>query len=421
MSAPSQSTAPQEAALGTRLGELARVFFKLGVIGFGGPAAHIAMMEDEVVERRRWLSRQHFLDLIGATNLIPGPNSTEMTMHVGYARAGWLGLAVAGTSFIVPAALSTGLLAWAYVEYGTLPAVEPFLVGIKPAVLAVILGALWRLGKKAIKGWMLAVLAAIVSILLVAGLSEIAALVLGGVAGMLGLVALRRTVANREGSGGDANGTDANGPSDDPGDSGPGVKRGWLALLAIPAGFVQATAAATAVPLWQLGLFFLKVGAVLYGSGYVLIAFLEGDLVNTYGWLTQQQLLDAVAIGQFTPGPVLTTATFIGYVLGGVPGAIVATIGIFLPAFVFAGLLHPIVPKLRKSVWTAAFLDAINAAAVALMAVVTVQLGLDVLTGWLPVAIFLVAAVLALRYKVNAAWLVLGGALVGWLGAMAGF
>ncbi|MEM6784348.1 MAG: chromate efflux transporter [Bacteroidota bacterium] len=409
MSTSSQSTAPQEATLGTRLSELARVFFKLGVIGFGGPAAHIAMMEDEVVERRRWLSRQHFLDLIGATNLIPGPNSTEMTMHVGYARAGWLGLAVAGTSFIVPAAVSTGLLAWAYVEYGTLPAVEPFLVGIKPAVLAVILGALWRLGKKAIKGWMLAVLAAVVSVLLVAGLSEIAALVLGGVAGMLGLVALRRKAATREKA-----------QADDPGDAGPGVRRGWLALLPIPAGLVQATAASTAVPLWQLGLFFLKVGAVLYGSGYVLIAFLEGDLVNTYGWLTQQQLLDAVAIGQFTPGPVLTTATFIGYVLGGVPGAIVATVGIFLPAFVFAGLLHPIVPKLRKSVWTAAFLDAINAAAVALMAVVTVQLGLDVLTGWLPVAIFIVAAVLALRYKVNAAWLVLGGALVGWLGATLG-
>ncbi|MEL6770582.1 MAG: chromate efflux transporter [Bacteroidota bacterium] len=413
MSTPPSTSAPPDVPLGARLGELARVFFKLGVIGFGGPAAHIAMMEDEVVERRRWLSRQHFLDLIGATNLIPGPNSTEMTMHVGYARAGWVGLAVAGTSFIVPAALSTGLLAWAYVEYGTLPAVEPFLVGIKPAVLAVILGALWRLGKKAIKGWMLAVLAALVSVLLVAGLSEIAALVLGGVAGMLGLVALRRRSTNEDPP--EDNDSDA---SDEAKAS---IKRGWLALLPIPAGLVQATAAATAaVPLWKLGLFFLKVGAVLYGSGYVLIAFLEGDLVNDYGWLTQQQLLDAVAIGQFTPGPVLTTATFIGYVLGGVPGAVVATVGIFLPAFVFAGLLHPIVPKLRTSPWTAAFLDAINAAAVALMAVVTVQLGLDVLTGWLPVAIFAVAAVLALRYKVNAAWLVLGGALAGWLGATLG-
>ncbi|MEO1076221.1 MAG: chromate efflux transporter [Bacteroidota bacterium] len=413
MSTPPSTSAPPDVPLGARLGELARVFFKLGVIGFGGPAAHIAMMEDEVVERRRWLSRQHFLDLIGATNLIPGPNSTEMTMHVGYSRAGWLGLAVAGTSFIVPAALSTGLLAWAYVEYGTLPAVEPFLVGIKPAVLAVILGALWRLGKKAIKGWMLAVLAALVSVLLVAGLSEIAALVLGGVAGMLGLVALRRRSTTEDPP--EDNDPDA---SDETKAS---IKRGWLALLPIPAGLAQATAAATAaVPLWKLGLFFLKVGAVLYGSGYVLIAFLEGDLVNDYGWLTQQQLLDAVAIGQFTPGPVLTTATFIGYVLGGVPGAVVATVGIFLPAFVFAGLLHPVVPKLRTSPWTAAFLDAINAAAVALMAVVTVQLGLDVLTGWLPVAIFAVAAVLALRYKVNAAWLVLGGALAGWLGATLG-
>ena len=413
MSTPPPTSAPPDAPLGARLGELARVFFKLGVIGFGGPAAHIAMMEDEVVERRRWLSRQHFLDLIGATNLIPGPNSTEMTMHVGYARAGWVGLAVAGTSFIVPAALSTGLLAWAYVKYGTLPAVEPFLVGIKPAVLAVILGALWRLGKKAVKGWMLAVLAALVSVLLVAGLSEIAALVLGGVAGMLGLVALRRRSTT-----GDPPKDNA---PDDSDKAKASIKRGWLALLPIPAGLVQATAAAAgAVPLWKLGLFFLKVGAVLYGSGYVLIAFLEGDLVNDYGWLTQQQLLDAVAIEQFTPGPVLTTATFIGYVLGGVPGAGVATVGIFLPAFVFAGLLHPVVPKLRTSPWTAAFLDAINAAAVALMAVVTVQLGLDVLTGWVPVAIFAGAAVLALRYKVNAAWLVLGGALAGWLGATLG-
>ncbi|MEM9997103.1 MAG: chromate efflux transporter [Bacteroidota bacterium] len=417
-SAPHDAPAadPAPASREQRLGELARLFFKLGVIGFGGPAAHIAMMEDEVVERRRWLSRQHFLDLIGATNLIPGPNSTEMTMHVGYARAGWLGLAVAGTSFIVPAALSTGILAWAYVEYGTLPAVEPFLVGIKPAVLAVILGALWRLGKKAIKGWMLAVLGAAVGALLLAGVSEIAALVVGGVIGMGVLVAVRRSQAPTPPSD-EAHENDAP-PDDAHPDDTSSAKRGWLALLPIPASALPALAlpsVAASVPLWQLGLFFFKVGAVLYGSGYVLIAFLEGDLVDGYGWLTQQQLLDAVAIGQFTPGPVLTTATFIGYVLGGVPGAIIATLGIFLPAFVFAGLLHPIVPKLRKSVWTAAFLDAVNAAAVALMAVVTLQLGLSVLDGWLPITIFAVAAVLALRYKINAAWLVLGGALAGWL------
>ncbi|NNF58745.1 MAG: chromate efflux transporter [Rhodothermaceae bacterium] len=387
-----------------RLGELARLFFKLGVIGFGGPAAHIAMMEDEVIERRGWIDRQHFLDLIGATNLIPGPNSTEMTMHVGYARAGWPGLFVAGGSFIFPAALLTGLFAWAYVEFGTLPAVEPFLLGIKPAVMAVILGALWRLGKKAVKSALLAGLGVAVSAALLLGVSEVPALLIGGVVGMLVLVLL-----GHDGTNGTA--ASPQGPALSP-------KKAGLLLLAQPAA-AGATGVAGGVSLWKLGLFFLKVGAVLYGSGYVLIAFLEGDLVDGYGWLTQQQLLDAIAIGQFTPGPVLTTATFIGYVLAGVPGAIVATLAIFLPSFMFVGILHPIVPRLRKSRWTAAFLDAINVSAVALMAVVTLQLGRNVLISPLTWGIFLVAAVLALRYKVNAAWLVLGGAGVGWLGSWA--
>ena len=387
-----------------RLGELARLFFKLGVIGFGGPAAHIAMMEDEVIERRGWIDRQHFLDLIGATNLIPGPNSTEMTMHVGYARAGWLGLFVAGGSFIFPAALLTGLFAWAYVEFGTLPAVEPFLLGIKPAVMAVILGALWRLGKKAVKSALLAGLGVAVSAALLLGVSEVPALLIGGVVGMLILVLLGH------------DGTNGAAPPLKSKASSP-TKAGLL-LLAQPAA-AGAAGVAGGVSLWKLGLFFLKVGAVLYGSGYVLIAFLEGDLVGGYGWLTQQQLLDAIAIGQFTPGPVLTTATFIGYVLAGVPGAIVATLAIFLPSFVFVGILHPIVPRLRKSKWTAAFLDAVNVSAVALMAVVTLLLGRSVLISPLTWGIFLVAAVLALRYKVNAAWLVLGGAIVGWLGSWA--
>lgn len=382
-----------------RIRELARVFFKLGILGFGGPAAHIAMMEEEVVERRKWIDRQHFLDLIGATNLIPGPNSTEMTMHVGYSRGGWLGLFVAGGSFIFPAALITGILAWAYVAYGQLPAVEPFLIGIKPAVLAVILGALWRLGKKAIKGPALAVLGAIVAAALLLGIAEIPALLAGGVVGMGILVML-----------GNARNSGASPPSGS-------AKSFVLPMLLQPA---SGAAAAATISTWKLGLFFLKVGAVLYGSGYVLIAFLEGDLVDNYGWLTQQQLLDAIAIGQFTPGPVLTTATFIGYILAGLPGAIVATLGIFLPAFIFTGILHPIVPKLRKSKWTAGFLDAINASAVALMAVVTFSLGRNVLIDILPVAIFLVAAVLSLRYKVSTVWLVLGGAVVGAVGALAG-
>ncbi len=375
------------------LGVLARVFFKLGVIGFGGPAAHIAMMEDEVVERRGWLSRQHFLDLIGATNLIPGPNSTEMTMHVGYERARWPGLFVAGGSFIFPAALSTGLLAWLYVRYGEVPAVAPFLAGIKPAVMAVILGALWRLGKKAGKSWTLAFLGLAVGAALALGLGELWALLAGGIIGMAVLALWKKR-----------------------GEEGERAKVVFPVVpqdsLVVAAG---ATGAAAGVSLWALGLFFLKVGAILYGSGYVLIAFLEGGLVQDYGWLTEQQLLDAIAIGQFTPGPVLTTATFIGYVLGGVPGAVVATLGIFLPAFVFVGILNPIVPRLRESKWSAAFLDAVNVSAVALMAVVTLELGAGVLVSPGAWVIFAVATVLALRFKVNAAWIVLGGALAGWL------
>ncbi|MDX1419397.1 MAG: chromate efflux transporter [Rubricoccaceae bacterium] len=379
-----------------RLAELARLFLKLGVVAFGGPAAHIAMMEDEVVERRGWMTRQHFLDLIGATNLIPGPNSTEMVMHVGYERAGGRGLAVAGACFIGPAVLLTGLAAWFYVRFGSLPAVEPFLYGIKPAVLAVILGALWKLGRKAVTGWRLGVLAVGVAAAVLAGVNEVWALLAGG---LLGMLWLRLT-----------------GPPSDAAERLLPIllfqarpDTGAVALAAGVAG------AAAGVSLWKLGLFFLKVGAVLYGSGYVLIAFLEGGLVQDYGWLTQAQLLDAVALGQFTPGPVLSTATFIGYVLAGVPGAAVATLGIFLPSFVFVRLLNPLIPRLRASAWLSAFLDAVNAAAVALMAAVTVELGADVLVSWPAWVIALGAAVLALRYKVNAAWLVLGGAVLGWL------
>ena len=426
-----------------RLGELARLFLKLGVIGFGGPAAHIAMMEDEVVVRRRWLTRQHFLDLIGATNLIPGPNSTEMTMHVGYERGGWAGLFVAGGCFILPAVLLTGTLGWLYVTYGTLPEVQPFLAGINPAVLAVIVGALWRLGKKAMTGWRLVPVGLGVAALLVAGLSEIAALLLGGAAGTLWL---------RFGGGGKEEGKRGRGKEGERGrreererGKGKGVEDGQaqasnpepqtpnaepqtpnpkhetrntkhqtlLPFLVVPAAIVAAQAAA--VPLWKLGLFFLKVGAILYGSGYVLVAFLEGDLVEGYGWLTETQLLDAIAIGQFTPGPVLTTATFIGYVLGGVPGALVATAGIFLPSFIFVAILNPLVPKLRRSPWTSAFLDAVNVSAVALMLVVSVELGIAALDSWIAWLIFGLAAVAALRFRTNAAYIVLGGALLGWL------
>ena len=389
--------------------QLARLFFKLGIVGFGGPAAHIAMMEDEVVVRRNWMSREHFLDLVGATNLIPGPNSTEMTMHVGYTVAGAAGLVVAGASFILPAALITGAFAWLYVRYGELPQVEPLLFGIKPAVLAVILGAVWRLGKTAAKSRRLIITGAAVAAMVLLGLNEVIALLLGGVGGALWLRAgeaptavllpfpqakttlehLVRRLSERVGNAAETIGAD---------------RLAWLA---------QAPAAGPAV--WQLGLFFLLVGSILYGSGYVLIAFLEGWLVHDFGWLTQQQLLDAIAIGQFTPGPVLTTSTFIGYVLAGTAGAVVATAAIFAPSFLFVLILNPWVPRMRQSAWTAAFLDAVNASAVGLMVAVVISLGTTTLTSWQAWLIALGAAVLLLRWRVSAPWLVLGGAAVGWL------
>ena len=378
---------PTSPPLSSRLAELARLFFTLGVVGFGGPAAHIAMMEDEVVQKRQWMTPQAFLDLIGATNLIPGPNSTEMTMHVGFARAGWLGLFVAGASFILPAAGLTLVLAWLYVQTAEIPTLEPLLAGIPAAVLAVIAGALWRLGKKAIPSVSLALLATAVAALLLLGVREIPALLLGGGVGGLALFALRRR-------------------STPPAAVSIGVP--WLAVA-------MQGAVAAAPSLGTLALFFLKVGSVLYGSGYVLVAYLEADLVGRYGWLTQTQLLDAIALGQLTPGPVLTTATAVGYLVQGVPGAAVATLAIFLPAFVFTGLLHPLVPRLRQYLLTASLLDAINAASVALMAVVTVRLAvgtLDTAAAW---AIALAAVFLVFRRGVHVVWLVGGAALVGWI------
>lgn len=385
-----------------RLGEVAKLFLKLGAIGFGGPVAHIAMMEDEVVKRRQWLTRQHFLDLLGATNLIPGPNSTEMAIHVGYIYAGWWGLIVSGVCFILPAVLITGGLAWVYVTYGNLPQVAPLLYGIKPAVLAVIINALWGLGKKAVKTQKLLIIAlGVVALLMLLKLNEVVALLIGGVLGMIWL--------------------QMGGKGNQPGD-----KANFLIASLATGTTLKATAAAGVsavnVSLWKLGLFFLKVGSVLFGGGFVLVAFLQGELVQEYGWLTQQQLLDAIAIGQFTPGPILSTATFIGYILAGIPGAIVATVGIFLPSFAFTAALNPLVPRLRASKWTAAFLDAVNVSAVALMAVVTLQLGMATLTvpkapfvDIFAVAIALISAVLVIRYKINAAWLVLGAALMGWV------
>lgn len=360
----------------------------MGCLAFGGPSAHIAMLEDEVVERRQWMSRQHFLDLVGATNLIPGPNSTEMMMHVGYERHGWLGSFLAGGLFVLPAALITTLLAWVYVEFGDLPQLAPLLWGIKPAVLVVILGAVWRLGTRALKGWRKALIGLGVLLGVAAGFNEILVMFAGALIGAfwLQVTSQRATLY------------------------------GLILFPALTAAGAGAAAIERAdVSLGALALFFLKVGAVLYGSGYVLVAFLEGGLVERLGWLSSQQLLDAIAVGQMTPGPVLSTATFIGYLLLGVPGAAVSTVAIFLPSCLFVGLLNPIVPRLRRRPWTAAFLDAVNAAAVALMAAVIVKLGSVTLTSWPSWGIALLAAVAFFRFRLSAVWLVLGGGLLGYL------
>jgi chromate transporter len=363
------------------LGEIVRLFLRLGFTAFGGPAAHIAMMHDEVVVRRRWMDEQHFLDLIGATNLIPGPNSTEMAIHVGYERGGWRGLILAGLCFILPAAFIVGVLAWAYVRFGATPAGEALLYGIKPVIIAVVAQALWKLGRTALRGWLLVVVGAAVFALYLFGVNELLLLAAGG----LVLLAAR------------------------------GVRPGVGLLLLVPPGAALWLQAASEVSLNRLFLIFLKVGAVLYGSGYVLLAFLHGDLVQRLGWLTDQQLLDAVAIGQFTPGPVFTTATFVGYVLADVPGAVVATVGIFLPSFVFVAAINRIVPAIRRSPWAAAILDGVNAVALGLMAGVTVQLGRAALVDPLTIVLAAVAALLLFRYRVNSAWLVLGGAAAGLL------
>ncbi|MEM7725701.1 MAG: chromate efflux transporter [Cyanobacteria bacterium P01_A01_bin.45] len=389
-----------------RLSELAKLFLKQGIIGFGGPAAHIAMMEEEVVEKRKWISREHFLDLIGATNLIPGPNSTEMAIHVGYSYAGIPGLIVAGICFILPAVLITTLFAWIYTTFGTLSALQPLLYGIKPAVLAVIIGALWRLGKKAFKNTQLLLIAFGVIPLLILGINEAFALLLGGILGMFWLQANR----------------DRKNPPNQTVQmiiAGLNLSAIWKSSVAVAAQTVG-----TVTPsIWQLGLFFLKVGTVLFGSGYVLIAFLEGELVNQYGWLTQQQLLDAIAIGQFTPGPILSTSSFIGYVIAGFPGAIVATIGIFLPSFLFVAMINPLIPKLRQSSWASSFLDAVNVSAVALMGYVTLQLARNIFLQTkfgLPVDLIALlisgmALIAVIRFRINAAFLVMGGAILGWL------
>ncbi|TMI76362.1 MAG: chromate efflux transporter [Bacillati bacterium ANGP1] len=366
-----------------RLSELAVVFLRLGILGFGGPAAHIAMMRDEVVRRRRWMTDQMFLDLVGATNLIPGPNSTEMAIHIGYARAGWRGLLVAGGCFIVPAMVIVIAFAWGYTRYGTVPAAVRLLYGIKPVIIAVIAQALWSLGRTAVRGWLTAATGAVALGLFFAGVNELLLLAAGGLAVML--------VANAS------------------------KLRGAAAGFVSAATWTPAAAILTPVPFAfsTLALVFLKIGSVLYGSGYVLLAFLRADFVLRLGWLTDRQLLDAVAVGQFTPGPVFTTATFIGYLLGGVPGAAVATAAIFLPAFVFVAASHPFIPRLRRSPWAGTLLDGVNVTSLALMAGVTWQLGRVAVTDVTAAVLAVVSAGLLIKYRVNSAWLVVAGAAIG--------
>ena len=368
----------------TTLGEVVRLFLRLGFTAFGGPAAHIALMHDEVVTRRGWMSEQHFLDLVGATNLIPGPNSTEMAIHIGYERAGWRGLLAAGLCFIMPAVLIVLALAWLYVEYGSTPQGDALMYGIKPVIIAIVVQALYKLVPTALKGGLLAAVGVGALAAYLLGVNEL--IVLFG--GALLVVALQAAQGF------------------------PQSVAALLPLTGLPYWLAQSTTP-TIISLDRIFLVFLKVGALLYGSGYVLLAFLRNDLVVNYGWLTDQQLLDAVAIGQFTPGPVFTTATFIGYLLAGVPGAAVATIGIFLPSFFFVALLARIMPYIRKSPWSAAFLDGVNVAALGLMAGVTWQLGRAALVDLPTILLAAVAALLLFRFKINSAWLVLGGAVIG--------
>lgn len=375
------------------LKELALLFLKLGTIAFGGPAAHIAMMEDEVVRRRNWLARENFLDLLGITNFIPGPNSTEMAIHIGYLQAGFVGLLVAGSCFILPAAIIVGAIAWAYVSFGTLPVADGLLYGVKPVVIAVVLQALNRLARTAVKTKFLALIGLVAMVLSFLGVNEL--IVLFGAGAIVGVS--RWIVRQRQRQGTPPHGLFAATP---------------IVLLAQ----VSSTTAATApvnFGLWPLFLFFLKVGSVLFGSGYVLLAFLRADLVERWHWLSDAQLLDAIAIGQVTPGPVFTTATFIGYVLAGPSGALIATLGIFLPAFLFVALSGPLVPFLRRSPIARAFLDGLNVASLALMAVVTWQLGRAAIIDLITVALAIVSAVMLIRFRLNSVWLVLGGAIIG--------
>jgi chromate transporter len=363
------------------LKELAKLFLKLGIIGFGGPAVHIALMQEEVVRKRAWISEEHFLDLVGATNLIPGPNSTEMTMHIGHERAGWKGLIVAGLCFIIPAVIITAAFAWAYQKYGQLPQVQPFIYGVKPAIIAVVVSFMISLGRKALKSLELGIIGVLAAIAVLAGFNEI--YILFG-SGLLGIMIYLLKSSNKT-----ANGF-------------------------FPFVLLQITNPTINLSDFKLFLTFLKIGSILYGSGYVLFAFLDAELVSK-GLLTKQQLVDAIAVGQFTPGPVFSSATFIGWQIGGAWGAIAATIGIFLPSFLFVALLNPAIPVLRKSKIMSAFLDTVNIVSIAIILSVIVEIGRLTLLDWRTITIAIISFIITFYFQqLNTAFIILGGAMLGY-------
>ena len=370
------------------LGEIAVVFLKLGTIAFGGPAAHLAMMEDEFARRKKWITQADFLDRLAAANLIPGPNSTEVAIFIGKHKAGWRGLIVGGCCFIIPAALMVSAIAWAYVRFGSLPQAEHVLYAIKPVVVAIIIQAVFRLGRSGLRTVLLGMIAALAAVLSLVGVIPVLVLVVAG-ALSAGAVALR----------------------------GRSLGLGALMVPRFFAAAIVASGAAAAIPvgLWRLFLSFLKIGTVVFGSGYVLLAFLQVEFVSRLHWLTDRQLLDAVAVGQFTPGPLFTTATFIGFVVAGWKGAISATIGIFLPGFILVALSEPLIPRLRRSPVFAAALDGVIAGSLALMSVVTWQLCKASIVDWVTLAIIGVSLIALLRFQINSAWLVLASSIVGLL------
>lgn len=364
------------------LKEIAKLFLRLGFTAFGGPAAHTAMMRDEIVVKRNWLTEQQFLDLMGATNLIPGPNSTELAIHIGKEKGGWKGLLLAGSCFILPSVLITGIFAWLYKQYGQLPQVEPFVYGIKPAIIAIILAAIYPLGKQSLKSKELAIVGILVFALSFVVFNEILLMFGAGFLFMLYASVKERKTLN----------------SIFP-----------LTLLQIPA---TAIATATSMNLFWI---FLKIGAILYGSGYVLFAFLDTELVSR-GLLSRQQLIDAIAVGQFTPGPVTSSVTFIGYQINGISGALTSTFAVFLPSFIFVALLNPFVKLMRNSKLFSSFLDAVNIASVALIVSICYTMGKESITDWRTIVIAVISILLTFRYrKINTIFIILGGSVLGYL------